>query len=52
MFAAMPARDGVTATILIKSGWNGVDDIFSGADNFFAAYSATGPADRKTGRTL
>jgi 2-methylcitrate dehydratase PrpD len=23
----------------VQSGWNGVDDIFSGADNFFAAYA-------------
>jgi 2-methylcitrate dehydratase PrpD len=39
VFAGMPARNGVTAALLVKSGWNGVDDIFSGADNFFAAYA-------------
>jgi 2-methylcitrate dehydratase PrpD len=40
VFAGMPARNGVTSALLVKSGWNGVDDIFSGADNFFAAYAA------------
>ena len=39
VFGGMPARNGVTAALLVKSGWNGVDDIFSGPDNFFAAYS-------------
>src|SRR5476649_2451823 len=38
-FAGMPARNGVTSAVLVKSGWNGVDDIFTGADNFFAAYA-------------
>ena len=38
-FAGMPARNGVTSAILVKAGWNGVDDIFTGADNFFAAYA-------------
>ena len=42
----MPARNGVTAALLVKSGWNGVDDIFSGADNFFAAYAPKGQPDR------
>ena len=35
----MPARSGVTSALLVRSGWNGVDDIFSGADNFFQAYA-------------
>jgi 2-methylcitrate dehydratase PrpD len=35
----------VTSALLVKSGWNGVDDIFSGADNFFLAYApAADPA--------
>jgi 2-methylcitrate dehydratase PrpD len=38
-FAGMPARNGVTAAILVQSGWTGVDDIFSGADNYFQAYA-------------
>jgi 2-methylcitrate dehydratase PrpD len=48
VFAGMPARNGVTAALLVKSGWNGVDDIFSGADNFFAAYAPKAQADRLT----
>jgi 2-methylcitrate dehydratase PrpD len=39
VFGGMPARNGVTAALLVKSGWNGVDDIFSGPDNFFSAYA-------------
>jgi 2-methylcitrate dehydratase PrpD len=46
VFAGMPARNGVTAALLVKSGWNGVDDIFSGADNFFAAYAPKAQPDR------
>jgi 2-methylcitrate dehydratase PrpD len=39
VFAGMPARSGVTSALLVQSGWNGVDDIFTGADNFFQAYA-------------
>ena len=46
VFAGKPARDGVTAALLVKSGWNGVDDIFSGPDNFFAAYAPKAQPDR------
>ncbi len=46
VFAGMPARNGVTAALLVKSGWNGVDDIFSGPDNFFAAYAPKALPDR------
>ena len=35
VFGGMPARSGVTAALLVASGWNGVDDVFSGEDNFF-----------------
>jgi len=38
VFAGMPARNGVTAALLVQAGWSGVDDIMSGADNFLAAY--------------
>jgi len=48
VFAGKPARDGVTAALLVKSGWNGVDDIFSGPDNFFAAYAPKAQPDRLT----
>ena len=41
VFAGMPARNGVTAALVVRSGWNGVDDVFSGEDNFFEAM-ATG----------
>ena len=47
MFAGKPARDGVTAALLVKSGWNGVDDIFSGPDNFFAAYAPKAQPDEE-----
>jgi 2-methylcitrate dehydratase PrpD len=46
VFAGMPARNGVTSAFLVKTGWNGVDDIFSGADNFFAAYAPKAQPDR------
>ncbi len=39
VFGGMPARNGVTAALLVRSGWNGVDDVFSGAGNFFQAYA-------------
>src|SRR3954453_16396245 len=39
VFGGMPARNGVTAALVVHTGWNGVDDIFSGADNFFLAYA-------------
>ncbi len=38
-FAGMTARSGVTSALLVQAGWTGVDDIFSGKDNFFAAYN-------------
>jgi 2-methylcitrate dehydratase PrpD len=37
VFAGGPARNGTTAALLVQSGWTGVDDIFSGADNYFLA---------------
>jgi 2-methylcitrate dehydratase PrpD len=46
VFAGMPARNGVTAALLVKAGWNGVDDILSGPDNFFAAYAPKAQADK------
>lgn len=39
VFAGMPARSGVTSALLVEAGWTGVDDVFSGADNFFLAYA-------------
>ncbi len=37
VFAGMTARNGVTAALLVQSGWSGVDDIMSGSDNFLLA---------------
>ncbi len=39
VFAGMPARNGVTAAVLIKSGFTGVSDPFGGEENFFDAFS-------------
>ena len=35
----MPARSGVTAALVVQSGFTGIDDIFSGPDNYFDAYA-------------
>jgi 2-methylcitrate dehydratase PrpD len=37
LFAGKPAAGAVMAATLIRAGWTGVDDIFSGPDNFFEA---------------
>ncbi len=42
VFGGMPARSGVTSALLVQSGWTGIADIFSGADNFFMAYAPNG----------
>ena len=54
-FAGMPARNGVTAALLVQAGGTGVDDIFCGADNFFDGLRAQGRAgqdDRQARRAL
>jgi 2-methylcitrate dehydratase PrpD len=38
VFAGMPARSGITAALVVQSGWTGVEDILSGSDNFLAAF--------------
>src|SRR2546425_4419729 len=38
-FGGMTARSGVTSALIVQSGWTGVEDIFSGKDNFFEAYN-------------
>ncbi len=48
VFAGMPARNGVTAALVVQSGWTGVDDIFSGEDNFFQAYGPVAQPERLT----
>jgi 2-methylcitrate dehydratase PrpD len=37
LFAGKPAAGAVLAASLIQSGWSGVQDVFSGPDNFFEA---------------
>jgi 2-methylcitrate dehydratase PrpD len=39
LFAGKPASIAVLAASLIRSGWSGVDDIFSDSDNFYEAYA-------------
>jgi 2-methylcitrate dehydratase PrpD len=46
VFGGMPARSGVTSTVLVQSGWTGINDIFSGDDNFFLAYAPAGDASK------
>jgi len=46
VFGGMPARNGVTAAVLAKAGWTGVDDVFSGPDNFFAATAPSARPER------
>jgi 2-methylcitrate dehydratase PrpD len=46
VFGGMPARNGVTAALVVRAGWNGVDDVFSGPDNFFQAYAPKATPER------
>jgi 2-methylcitrate dehydratase PrpD len=39
VFGGMGAHSGVLAALAVKSGWTGIDDIFSGESNFFQAYA-------------
>jgi 2-methylcitrate dehydratase PrpD len=39
VFGSMGARNGVTAALLVQAGFTGVNDVFSGRDNFFSAYA-------------
>lgn len=38
-FGGMPARNGVTAAVLVQCGFTGMADAFEGEKNFLAAYS-------------
>ncbi len=38
-FGGMPARNGVTAALLVQAGASGVEDILSGADNLWQAFA-------------
>lgn len=44
VFGGMPARSGVTSALLVHSGWTGIDDIFSGENNFLLANAPHGDA--------
>jgi 2-methylcitrate dehydratase PrpD len=48
VFAGMPARSGLTAALLVKAGCTGLDDIFSGPDNYFLAYAPDARLDELT----
>jgi 2-methylcitrate dehydratase PrpD len=39
LFAGKPAAGAVTAALLINAGFTGVDDVFSGPENFFEAFA-------------
>jgi 2-methylcitrate dehydratase PrpD len=39
LFGGKPAAGAVLAATLIRSGWSGVADVFSGPDNFFEAFA-------------
>ena len=44
VFAGMPARNGVTAALLVQIGGTGVADVLSGADNFLQAFAPNADA--------
>jgi 2-methylcitrate dehydratase PrpD len=46
VFGGMPARSGVTAALLVRAGWTGIDDILSGPDNFLLAQAPDADATR------
>jgi 2-methylcitrate dehydratase PrpD len=39
LFGGKPAAGAVTAAMLVQSGFTGVDDVFSGPENFFEAFA-------------
>jgi len=39
LFGAMSARNGVTAALLVQSGWTGVNDVLSGPQSFVKSYA-------------
>lgn len=44
-FGGMPARNGVTAALLVQAGATGVDDILAGPDNFLSAFNPKNGAE-------
>jgi 2-methylcitrate dehydratase PrpD len=45
VFAGFPARNGVSAALIIQLGGSGVNDIFTGADNFWLAQGSMGRSE-------
>ncbi|MBI2293369.1 MAG: MmgE/PrpD family protein [Betaproteobacteria bacterium] len=41
----MPAHNGIQAALMVKSGFSGVDDVFSGENNLIATFSPEGNPD-------
>ena len=39
VYGGMPARNGVTAGLLVRAGFTGIWDAFSGEANFFDTFS-------------
>jgi 2-methylcitrate dehydratase PrpD len=46
VFGGMPARNGVTAALLVQMGGSGVEDILSGPDNFLMAFAPKADATK------
>lgn len=44
-FGGMPARNGVTAALLVQAGGTGLDDIFAGPDNFLDGFKPLNPPE-------
>jgi len=42
VFGGMPARNGVTGALVVRHGWTGIDDVYSGDDNFFQVHAPKG----------
>jgi len=40
-FGGMPARNGVSAALMVAHGFTGVDDVLSGERNFYIAYGSS-----------
>src|ERR1700692_266730 len=39
LFGAMGARNGVTAALVVRSGWTGMNDVLAGPQNFIKSYA-------------
>src|SRR5437660_339832 len=46
VFGGLTARNGVTAALVVRSGWAGVEAVLSGDDNFFKAYAPKAQPER------